>query len=53
MRMPGKPAESLLLKAVRFEDLEMPPGGKLPDSVIADLDTVLEAISGRAGTTVA
>jgi hypothetical protein len=33
----GKPEESLLLKAVRYEDLEMPPQGRLPDAVIADL----------------
>jgi hypothetical protein len=38
--VPGKPAESWLLKAVRHqsEDLKMPPKGKLPASVIADLE---------------
>jgi hypothetical protein len=40
--VPGKPEESLLIKAVRYhdEDLAMPPekkGGKLPEAVIADL----------------
>ena len=40
--VPGKPDESLLIKAVRYhdEDLAMPPkkkGGKLPEAVIADL----------------
>ncbi len=40
--VPGKPAESLLLKAVRHEDkdLKMPPpksGPRLPEAVIADL----------------
>jgi hypothetical protein len=40
--VPGKPDESLLIKAVRYhdEDLAMPPkkkGGKLPDAVITDL----------------
>ncbi len=40
--VPGKPDESLLIKAVRYhdEDLAMPPqkkGGKLPDSTIAAL----------------
>ena len=40
--VPGKPNESLLIKAVRYhdEDLAMPPqkkGGKLPDSTIAGL----------------
>ncbi len=32
----GKSAESLLMEALRFEGLEMPPAGKLPDDVIAD-----------------
>ena len=38
--VPGKPAESLLLAAVGYtrEDLQMPPKGKLPDAVIADLE---------------
>src|SRR5205823_8029296 len=38
--VPGKPAESRLLKAIRYADpsLQMPPGGKLPDSVIADFE---------------
>jgi hypothetical protein len=38
--VPGKPAESLLLKAVHYTDadLKMPPKGKLPDAVIADLE---------------
>src|SRR5687767_4267917 len=38
--VPGKPAESRLLKALRFTDphLQMPPTGKLPDNVIADFE---------------
>lgn len=32
----GKAAESLLLKALRYDGMEMPPAGKLPDAVIAD-----------------
>jgi hypothetical protein len=38
--IPGKPNESLLLKAVRQTDdmLKMPPKGKLPDVIIADLE---------------
>ena len=38
--MPGKPDESLLIKAVRYTDdgLKMPPKGKLPAAVIADLE---------------
>ena len=37
----GKPDESLLIKAIRYEDdsLKMPPKGKLPAAVIADLET--------------
>ena len=34
--VPGKPGTSLLLKAIRYESLEMPPSGKLPEPVIAD-----------------
>src|SRR5579859_6235843 len=38
--LPGKPKESLLIEAVRYtnSDLKMPPKGKLPDAVIADLE---------------
>lgn len=32
----GKPAESLLIKALKHDGLEMPPSGKLPDTIIAD-----------------
>ncbi len=34
--VPGAPDESLLIRAVRYadEDLQMPPGGKLPDAAI-------------------
>jgi len=34
--VPGKPNESLLIEALRYESYEMPPDGKLPDNVIAD-----------------
>ena len=36
----GKPDESRLIKAIRYEDdsLKMPPKGKLPGDVIADLE---------------
>lgn len=40
---PGDPDESLLLKALRYEDYEMPPSGKLPDHVIADFAKWIEA----------
>ena len=38
--VPGKPEESLLLKALRWarEDLHMPPKSKLPPEVIADFE---------------
>ena len=41
--VPGDPAKSLLLEAIRYatDDLQMPPekeGGKLPDSVIANFE---------------
>jgi hypothetical protein len=35
--VPGKPAESLLLKTLKYDgDLQMPPKDKLPDAVIED-----------------
>src|SRR5262249_53749020 len=39
--MPGKPDESLLVKAIRYNDpdLKMPPTGKLPPARIAALET--------------
>jgi hypothetical protein len=39
--VPGKPEESRLLKAIRYNDpaLQMPPTGKLSDSAIADFET--------------
>ena len=37
--VPGDPANSLLLDAIRYESYEMPPSGKLPDHVIADFET--------------
>jgi len=38
--VPGKPAESRLLDALRYKDpnLQMPPSGKLADPVIADFE---------------
>jgi hypothetical protein len=33
---PGKPGESLLIEALRYESLEMPPKAKLDDDVIDD-----------------
>lgn len=34
----GKPADSLLLQALRYETLEMPPDGALPAAVLADFE---------------
>ncbi|QDU38910.1 Planctomycete cytochrome C [Maioricimonas rarisocia] len=34
--VPGKPDESLLIEALRYESYEMPPKGKLPQPVIDD-----------------
>ena len=34
--VPGNVEQSLLLKALRYETLEMPPQGKLPEAVIQD-----------------
>lgn len=36
--VPGKPGEGHLLSALRYEEFEMPPKGRLPDSVIADFE---------------
>src|SRR3954447_4929954 len=38
--VPGKPDASLLVKAVRYADeaMRMPPKGKLPAAVVADLE---------------
>ena len=34
--IPGKPDESLIIKAVRYEDPEMPPKNRLPEQVVND-----------------
>ncbi len=46
--IPGKPDESRMLQALKYTDpqLQMPPTGKLPDSVIADFQTWIAG--GRA-----
>jgi hypothetical protein len=38
----GKPAESLLIKALKYDGVEMPPAGKLSDEVIADFSKWIE-----------
>jgi hypothetical protein len=49
--VPGNPAASLLLKAIRFEERKMPPSGKLPERVIADFKKWIEegAVDPREG----
>src|SRR5438552_3599382 len=53
--VPYKAAESLLIKALRYDgDVQMPPKGKLPDSVIADFEKWVntgapDPRQGRAG----
>jgi hypothetical protein len=50
--VPSDPAASLLLKAIRYDELKMPPGGKLPDQVIASFTTWIKngAADPREGT---
>ena len=40
--VPGKPEESLLIKALRHDGIKMPPKGKLSDAVLADFKTWIE-----------
>ena len=40
--VPGKPKESLLLDALNYGDIEMPPDGRLPKEVIADFERWIE-----------
>lgn len=40
---PGKPDDSLLLSALRYESYEMPPSGELPDHIIKDFETWIAA----------
>ncbi|WP_254514034.1 PSD1 and planctomycete cytochrome C domain-containing protein [Anatilimnocola floriformis] len=41
--VPGDAKKSLLLAAIRYQDLEMPPTGKLPDDVIGDFERWIAA----------
>ncbi|MGE3405384.1 MAG: PSD1 and planctomycete cytochrome C domain-containing protein [Pirellulales bacterium] len=47
----GNSAESLLLKGLKYDGLEMPPSGKLSDEIIADFATWIEsgAVDPRQG----
>ena len=52
--IPGNPAESLLLQALKHDGLEMPPKSKLPAAVIADFEEWIQmgAPDPRQGSTV-
>lgn len=52
--VPGKPADSLLLDALKYEGLEMPPKGKLSPKIIADFETWIRqgAVDPRDGQAV-
>src|SRR5579872_199615 len=39
---PRHPEKSLLIEAINYEGLEMPPDGQLPDEVIADFEKWVE-----------
>ena len=49
--VPGKPDESLLLAALKYEDFEMPPKGKLGDEVIRNFEQWIRegAVDPRTG----
>jgi len=52
--VPGKPDESLLLDALKYDGFEMPPNQKLPPEVIADFEKWIAdgAFDPRAGEAV-
>jgi hypothetical protein len=41
--MPGNPDKSLLLAAIRYEELEMPPEGRLDERIIRDFETWIKS----------
>ena len=49
---PGKPDESLLVEAIRYDSLEMPPDGQLEDAQIAAITKWIEIGSPWPDTTV-
>ncbi|QDU27098.1 Planctomycete cytochrome C [Anatilimnocola aggregata] len=52
--VPGKPQQSLLIQALKFESFEMPPKRQLPDGVINDFVKWVQqgAVDPRVATTV-
>lgn len=52
--IPGDPEKSLIIKVIRYQDdLQMPPKGKLPDSVVADMTRWVKEGATWPGNTVA
>ena len=54
--VPGKAVDSLLMKALRHDEIEMPPKGKLSDEVIGDFERWIsigapDPRTGKAATT--
>ncbi len=41
--VPGNPEDSLLLSAMKFDGLEMPPAGRLSNEIIADFESWIKA----------
>lgn len=50
--VPGEPDSSPLIEAMRYDGLEMPPSGKLPDDVVAKFEKWVRdgAVDPRRGT---
>jgi hypothetical protein len=50
--VPGDPVASRLMKALRYDELQMPPDGKLPEKVIADFERWIKqgAVDPRVAT---
>jgi hypothetical protein len=50
--MPSDPKKSLLISALKYDDFEMPPKGKLPTAVVADFEKWIQdgAIDPRRAT---
>ncbi|HND55558.1 MAG TPA: DUF1549 domain-containing protein, partial [Pirellulaceae bacterium] len=51
--VPSKPDDSLLLSALKYDGLQMPPKGRLPASVVADFETWIKAGAADPRTAVA
>ncbi len=47
--VPHHPAKSLLVQALRYDGLEMPPDGRLPDTLVRDLKRGSRTVRGIRG----